>query len=357
MTLELRATAVTQADNTAGLTKSVTIPAGTQAGDLIVIFAVQSGGSTTQSMTTGSGYTTWAKQSVTSHGMTGWWKVAGAGDAGTTITITASANIRTTLLVGVYSGQASTNPVGTPIVSGGTTTLTKTVTSGTVGADSGVIQAVAVTAGNGLVTDIAASGGYTRDVQTLYTATPPDAFAPSMGALFHEDFLVSGGTAGGNTITLTGEPTSSPIVSVWTIPIALAAVTGPQDTVRPTSTVGSTGMSPVGAGTVHGTLGDESQATYAQTVANPGGAYTEVKFPAVGADGDLVTARYQISATELSPALTCVVELRQGTTVIATRTHANVPTTITEYEWTTTTTEEALITDRTDLRLRWIWSV
>lgn len=355
MALQLRATAVLQSTNTTTTTRTITIPAGTQVGDLIFIFAAQSGGSTTQSMTSGSGYTLMPKESVTSHGCTAWHKIAEVSDAGSSITLTSSASIRTTVVVGVFYGQSSVSPVGPLILSPGTNTLTKSVTSGTVGVDSGVIQFACVTAGNGLVTNITASGGYTRAVQTLYTDTPPDAFAPSLGALFYEDLLTSGGTAGGNTITMTGNSTYSPIVSVWTIPIELAPVSGPSDTVRPTSTVGSSGVTAVGAASVHATLADESQTTYAETVENPGGSYTEVLFPEVGAG--LISAKYQIQSTASTPNLSCVVQLRQGTTVIASRTHSMVPTTITEYEWTATSAEVAAITDRTNLRLRWTWSV
>lgn len=355
MPLSLRATAVTQATNTTGTTKSVTIPAGTQAGDLIVIFASQSGGSTTQSMTTGSGYTAWAKQSVTSHGCTAWVKEAGESDAGSTVTITSSASIRTTLVVGVFYGHSSVPVAGDLILSAGTTTLSKSVTGGTVSQDSGVIQFACVTAGNGQVTDIAASGGYTRAVQSLFTDTPSDSFAPSMGALFFEDSLVSGGTAGGNTITITGNATYPPIVSVWTIPVDLAVVAGGSDVVRPDETVSSSGITLTGGATLHAVTADESQATYGQTVDNPGGSYAEVGFPEVNAG--LVTARYQVQATNATPPLTCTVQLKQGATVIATRVHSSIPTAVTEYEWETTSGEAAAITDRAALSLRWTWSV
>jgi hypothetical protein len=138
---------------------------------------------------------------------------------------------------------------------------------------------------------------------------------------------------------------------------AASALIGPYpvaaaSTVRPTTDISNAGGWSIvgGSGSMALALADESDSTYVQSPDNPTGGTETVKFALL--NPGLVTVKVRHSATASSPVITRTYELMQGATIISTRS-VTLPTTITDYSWTTTSAEAANITDRSDLRLYW----
>jgi myo-inositol-hexaphosphate 3-phosphohydrolase len=107
------------------LNHTITIPASVQAGDALVLFFA--GNTETPTITGPTGWT--LEQSVAPSGVVGklWSKVAGAGDAGTTVTVASSAYIKADLSVAAYRGTAA-SPVGASAVTVDAATATNHTT-------------------------------------------------------------------------------------------------------------------------------------------------------------------------------------------------------------------------------------
>lgn len=119
---------------------------------------------------------------------------------------------------------------------------------------------------------------------------------------------------------------------------------------RPIETVSSVNMTATGLATLESCAADGSDSTYGLTgVLSATASYQESRMSSLGAGATKFRSRIVASAT---PGVDAVITLRQGASVIATRTVTDVPTTATTYEYTCTSGEEALITDRDDLRVR-----
>lgn len=121
---------------------------------------------------------------------------------------------------------------------------------------------------------------------------------------------------------------------------------------RPTSVTANPGVwsNVGGSSSIAAALADESDTTYGQTAPSPTNA--SITF-ALG--GRLATGTpsvlVRLSATSASPATYATVQLLQGSTIIATRTHGPLTTTVSDYNFTLTTGEAAAITDRGNLSL------
>ncbi|MFE4469566.1 hypothetical protein ACFRFH_12195 [Leifsonia sp. NPDC056824] len=123
--------------------------------------------------------------------------------------------------------------------------------------------------------------------------------------------------------------------------------------VRPTSDISNSGGWSIagGSGSMSIALADESDTTYVQSPDNPTGGSEVVKFALL--QTGLVTIKVRHNATNASPVITRTYELVQGSSTIISTRSVVLPTTITDYSWTTTSAEAANITDRSDLRLVW----
>ena len=123
-------------------------------------------------------------------------------------------------------------------------------------------------------------------------------------------------------------------------------------TVRPTSLVSNPGVftNVGGASSLFAALSDELDTTYVQSQANPSGAGVTFGLPELSAGTPTITVRHNVDAA--SPVISATYSLMQGTTVISTRTVTTMPTVVTDFSWTATSGETALITDRTQLSLR-----
>jgi hypothetical protein len=104
---------------------TVQIPASVQAGDALLLFFTGNG--ETATITGPSGWT--LQRSIAPTGVAGrlWSKVAGVGDAGSTVTVASSAYIKADLSVGAYRGT-SASPVAATAVAADTTTATNHTT-------------------------------------------------------------------------------------------------------------------------------------------------------------------------------------------------------------------------------------
>lgn len=115
----------------------------------------------------------------------------------------------------------------------------------------------------------------------------------------------------------------------------------PSSTVRPWDMVdNSGGYSAVGTSSFVTAVADESDSTYVESINSP------VNTPIIYALNPLtlgpVTVRLRHNATSASPTITRTIRLMQGSTLIAQRA-TTLPTTITDYSFTTTTSETNLL--------------
>jgi len=121
---------------------------------------------------------------------------------------------------------------------------------------------------------------------------------------------------------------------------------------RPTSDISVNGWSPSTGATLYGCI-DEASASDADYITNNAVAYSEVGLSSLddphSSSGHVV--RYRLQRTPTNRTITIVVRLYQGSTQIASWTHADPPAWAL-YEQTLTGAQADSITDYTDLRLR-----
>jgi hypothetical protein len=132
----------------------------------------------------------------------------------------------------------------------------------------------------------------------------------------------------------------------------IGPISSASTTVRPTNVVSNVGaFTNVGAASsLFASLADELDTTYIQSPANPSATDIVFGLPELSAGNPTIRLRHNVDAA--SPAISATYSLMQGATVISTRTVTPLPTVITDYSWTATSGETALITDRTQLSLR-----
>lgn len=125
----------------------------------------------------------------------------------------------------------------------------------------------------------------------------------------------------------------------------------PTNSVRPSSVVSNPGAwtNQGGAASLQAALADESDTTYIQTVDNPSSA--AITFGTASLNAGDVTVKTRNACAISSPTMTRTIELMQGAVVISYR-NVTLTTTITNHTWTTSPTETANITDRSNLYIR-----
>lgn len=170
----------------------------------------------------------------------------------------------------------------------------------------------------------------------------------------------------GPTVTLTGAATSRPTFTapaagstcVFQLEVTDAGALTDTDTVtvhvqtstaRPETLIGNPGAWTTGAASIPAALADESDSSTVVSPASPVDAAFTVDLPALAPGTPTVSIRAALSSA--TPVIDCLVELLQGTTVIASWAET-LTTTLTTYEHTLTSVQAAAITDRTALRLR-----
>lgn len=326
--------------------RTLTLPAAIQVGDTIWIQVVTASGAAaaTVSVTGMSGITLVKEQIFSGHRHLVYVKEgAVAEDSGAVLTITTGTALRVTVQALVQRGTPLSGVVDkVGGINGPLTAVTSITSPSVVTAASATVELQFVAAsGNPGVTAFTNPSGIT-EVSDSYDL----------------------GTAGGSSYAIIGENLtqapagSTPGSDVWGINTAalMSAITVSvkvlvaATSVRPSSTVTGTGWTNVGgAASLEAAVADDSDATYAESGDNPSGAQpVNFALPEVG-PGPL-TLRVRGSASAASPLISRTVTLRQGTTVIASRT-TTLSTSPTDFEWTTTTAEANAITDRTQLRV------
>lgn len=179
-------------------------------------------------------------------------------------------------------------------------------------------------------------------------AAPVSGTGVSTGLTFF-DFLNFGGELASGTGTMDIVWDEIAYGSDWLGPILAGDA-------RPIETTASANMTATGLTTLEACAADASDSTYGLTgTLSATASYQESRVSNLAAGSVKFRTRILASAT---PGVTAVITLRQGASVIATRTVTDVPTSATTYEYTCDpSTEEPLITDREDLRVRTSFTV
>lgn len=332
----------------ASTTRTVTVPAGVQDGDMIHVLVTKAGGANDATLSGGSGYV--AAPALSGSGIsTGYWykRNATAADAGTTLTVVTETAVRATTFIIVTRGQAA------DVVP----EISKTITGVSL---SRQLPTVAAKDAVGFLAFL----GFTGDASTVtaVSSNPPltkvaEAFDPlatsgvgrASGAVFIAPGPITpGANYGGQTLTIEMPTSTSPTSGAWLIGLALAPA-ATVDTVYPSSTVSNSGFTAVGASTVHAALADSLDTTYIESGDNPNGATVTVAHPVLGPGG--ITVRTKNRATAATPQISRQISLLQGATVVASRVVV-LPQVAQVHTWKLTEEEEGLVTDRSALRLR-----
>lgn len=324
---------------------TLTIPASVQAGDLLVLAGgLNNGNDTTKDWTTPSGWTRKDGRDVSNLFAALYVRVAQAGDAGATVTLSTSALGKSGVVLAAWSGIDPSNPVEDWDVRQETvsTATHATPTVDTTGTDRQVIivgvQSDSATQSWGTAT------GYTKRQDAIdntnlsghVTATIQGKAAATVGTYGGENLVAGAASQKAVTYTLAVAPASS------------------TQTARPTSDVASASATAVptpGAGEGYFTrLAANSDASYVE-VQNSG--YVEVKFAALAdpLSGSGHTIRYRLMYASGATSGTMLVEVRQGATVIADWTDT-LGATFGAFSHTLTSTQANAIGDYGDLRVR-----
>lgn len=189
---------------------------------------------------------------------------------------------------------------------------------------------------------------YPADSGTPYESVYTTSTASGGGAAF--DAVTHGKTDTGTYATafwmdsIQFNTAASGLQGIW--PVAASS------SVRPTGIASASGtwLNQGGAATEYAALADESDTTYVQSPDNPTSPiYDEYAVGSLAAGDITVTGRHQVALS--SPAISVLVELRQGATVISSRTYTPTTSWVT-FSWALSSGENTAVTDRTNLRVR-----
>ncbi len=265
---------------TAGGAKTITIPSTVVVGDLLILdFCAPSGGAPAAAP---AGWTAGptATDSITA---TSFYRVAQSGDGGTTVTVSQSTGTRAHLIITAYSGVDTGSPIG----------LTNTATeSGTSATHSGasitttdtawIHRALYMKDGGTPSTTITPPSGFTNR-ESLPGNTFSSTFQAALAVADSNGDVAAGVQSGTWTVD---QSTSDAVAMVMELVPLTTTVT-----VRPASTVSSTGTTIVGGATADAVLADDDPATYVEVPT--GGTFTvETIFDAPPAPLKSITVKF-----------------------------------------------------------------
>lgn len=335
---------------------AVTIPASVQTGDAMFIVAMNNVDS---NFTTPAGWDiAKAKESSEAGGECAivYKRIAQAGDANSSVNVhnDGEAGSKAITLLGAYSGTDNVDPVHViqSLLSTGGSSSINTPAVNTTEDGCFIIQVMCGKSSSSTVISGKPAGTTTRLTVIGTGGGHSDGCWVDQGP-------VDAGAYGSGTFT--ADATYSSGIG-YTIAVKAKSTT---QTLRPATDVAVDGYTAVpapGTGVAMSARIGESvrdDATYIATPSNPDAAVFETRLSA-GLD-PLSSADHKISVV-LSTAggavsSSCQVDLVQGTTVIATETFTDIPDTPTVYDFTLSTGEADSITDYSDLRLRFTWTV
>lgn len=325
---------------------TLTIPASVQAGDLLVLAGgLNNGNDATKDWpATLSGWTRKDGRDVSNLFAALYVRVAQAGDAGATVTLSTSALGKSGVVLAAWSGTDPSNPVEdwdfrqetVPTASHATPTVDTT------GTDRQVI--IIGVQSDSATQSWAEVSGYTKRQDAIdntnlsghVTVTIQGKAAATVGSYGGENVVAEAASQKAVTYTLALAPASS------------------TQTARPTSDVASSlavGVPTPGAGEgIYTRLAANADTSYSE-VQNSG--YVEVKFASVAdpLSGSGHTIRYRLMYAAGATGATVLVEVREGATVRASWTDT-VGSTFAAFSHTLTSTQANAIGDYSDLRVR-----
>lgn len=291
---------------------TLTIPAGVQAGDLLlVVGAMNNGGNASYDWATPSGWTKKDDRSVGSNFYAAVYsKVAVSGDAGATLTLSSSNTGKSCGIVAAYSGCDQGTPIDVFAGASETTSATAHTTPTVVSTQDQDWVIIAAAQSNSVTESWSTPSGYTKRQDSLDNAVP----SGHVTATLQDKGPESVGTYGGEVLTAAA---ASPKAAMWTIGISPQQST---QTARPASDIDVTsavGVPTPGVGSgVYARLAENTDASYAE-ISNTGDV--EVAFSSLidplSATGHTLSYRTDYAGGATSGTLT--VTLKQGATTIA----------------------------------------
>jgi hypothetical protein len=370
MTIGYRSGATAFSPGTAGTATSITItiPSSVQAGDLLVLGYCMAaatsdpGGQAVIATPTGggSGAPAWipmsAQMSLAQVVAQGWYRLAVATDAGTTLTCSYTTDTKDLLQVvalDAWYGVSTVNPVpviNSPVSDNSTSSVTQvTPVINTSSFDQCWIAGMYLGKGTTGATTFTVTP--TPNTVRNSVSYPGVAGRPQIAVIDNGTAVSAGPGYGGATITL-DQPAA--YNCLYTFAIAPATIAG---IVRPNVDVTTTGWTPsqsVAGGTPMCSLvSDANDATFVTSTIDPVSQVWQAKLPAMAAPPNTVTNRIFFGGGASNG--TVVTTLLQGTTVIATRTDSYSsggtapPTTPASLVLTITPTEQSAITNLASL--------
>ena len=328
-----------------GTSMVVKKPMDTQSGDVMYIGIANDGAV----ITPASGWTLIKSQAGAPQTISVYRKIAGAGEPATYTFTQASAQAWT------YQGIA---------VSGADQTTPETANAGVTGtAGASTINAPAITGTqNGVLLDFFCQGNKTQfshATAKLHWKGLVDTGVDANGRTFASarQKIASTGTIAARTVTDLNPNAVGTLDTMAAVSITVAPASTGQFA-RPASDVTAGNWVPSTGGSLFATI-DESVADDADydrsPMSPPTASIMEVKLGSL-TDPNVSTGhvvRYRISKDQAGgDRIDMTVRLVQGTTVIASWTHNDIPATPQTFEQTLTTTQTDSITDYTNLRLR-----
>lgn len=345
-------------------THSITSPSGVLAGDFMLLFISYAGGSTTNSLTTNPIGFVKLGDSTPGSGITStvyYKQNCVTGDSSQVTTITCSSTGRISKMIVRYRGVAASGSAFLGFAQQAAlvqTSYTPPVIA-TTGANGVQVQCVAFSvtgqvANSGkTIPDLTAgptpAAGVTK-VAGHWTGSATTTGNNEAGVAHNLTALANGTSVGGTVWSPESPPPATTgNATAWTIVLAPISVAA---SVRPITTISSTSWSNVGAAaSIQAALADDVTTTYAETTDGPSALVLEEKFPELAAQ-PTVAGLSKLSATGGS--VSFLIEIRQGATVICSKTTVVASTDgVIDDTLTSTTTQAATITDWTDLRMRW----
>lgn len=336
----------------AGQALAVTIPASVVAGDGMILAVDMA-----EDVSPGSG---WAlrKKITTSDGTNNTFvysRVAGPDDAGTVVTLLASATkSRGSAALAVWSGTDPGDPIHQIASTSDTVSSTTHTTPGTITTEIAgcwEVEIVCSKSPNGNpITSWTPPAGFTARKTAMSGA--------ASGESQREAVIGDSGTDKASGTTLGGHVWTADVASSNTAlyTIALAPATGTQ-TVHPVSDVTTSGWTPspalAGGQPQASHLSDGRDSSYLETSTGPTALVGEWKLgrvvpPGAGQDMTLTVRCRDTSAASV----TRVIELMQGSTVISSSTDTTVRSSLTSVNVTVPAADLAAVTDWNDLRVR-----
>jgi hypothetical protein len=291
---------------------TLTIPGGVQSGDCMLIFGGQNdGGSSAVDWAIPAGWTRLDSRQIPSnfYGAV-FMKVAGSGDAGTTVTLSTSSAAKSSAILVAYSGTDPVSPIN-GIAAASETVSTTSHTTPTLATTVTNCQVVIAGSHSDSTTESwSTASGFTKRADIIDNTN----LGGHIVGTVQDKAAATVDTYGGDTLA-TAAPSAK--AAMWTVALAPTSST---QVARPTSDVASSGAvgvpTPGGGSGIYADLAANVDTSYAE-ISNAG--YVEVGFAALvdpqSASGHTIRYRAEFAGGAASGTLAVV--LKEGSTTRA----------------------------------------